>query len=1001
MELIEIFQVLGIEQTKEESIIKDAYRKKLAVTNPEDHPEGFKRLRSAYEQACQYAKSTQEDQEGEEEQRDMTPSGLWVEKAARLYNNIISRQDVEKWRELFEEDVFLSLEDEENCRLKLLRFLMDHFKLPTQVWQLFNEKLSLVKDAAKLRERFPADFIRYVVSKCERGEDVVFEQFQGEEEAPYDLFLQYYDRCWQAIQDEDLDQAAEYIKNADELKIFHPVMEICRANLLVKQGNVQEAVERLEELRQRFPEDAMICYNAAEVMWKHDRKEKAAGIYEQLRAENENHYMSNVRLSEWYYEQGNFKQAKKCAETVLSSGADDVFMELLSKINSEIEKELEKEYECYGTDHWEAGLELGWCYLQDGKVSAGIRIADELENKIPAERETERKGLLTKLLVEEAEYDRAIELSRVWQEALEQRVTGDEDEEEKERDRDRIRQAHLIRMQSYRNLGYCDREKLPLAIKEAESIETGTSKDVGLLLEKAQIYMEMEEYEKSLDLVRRLVEDYQIYAAYATSLEVYRRQWNASGVIQASRQCISFFPGYVRAYEQAAKVYLDLKHTEDLKQLLEEAAKNQVKSVILDAYRYQMDKQDVLPESKVLDEKLDAFRKKYASRVADGDIAAYEEGLQLLTTYLYWFPGTYMLVERGIFHRAAHRYQEAKEDFEKALAENPAQPYALNGLSFVYKYLGNYEKALFCIKKAILYMDKEMSPVIYADMGNLYSLLGDNQKALAAYQKYAQLTEHKSSYQMEKLAQCYARAGGIQKAVEILKKIYDQERDAFILNEKLASLYQAAGLEKDAERILKQWEKALNRKKSWLKFYSKTEPEEKEAQKQTDFYNKRAWQELLFGDRADAMKWFEKYTAAAEKTDKIVGALCDAAFAAILCGDDKRGKKYTEKLQKWLVKEEQSGDKTYYNRQRGHLQIVFLAAYYSKTPETLEDILKKEGETEKCRFCTYHICKEMEAVRILYLLRIGKKEEAMERLRRNLEKQPQDEYMIAIRHMKG
>ena len=41
MELTEIFQILGIEQTKDERALKSAYRERLAVTNPEDDPEGF------------------------------------------------------------------------------------------------------------------------------------------------------------------------------------------------------------------------------------------------------------------------------------------------------------------------------------------------------------------------------------------------------------------------------------------------------------------------------------------------------------------------------------------------------------------------------------------------------------------------------------------------------------------------------------------------------------------------------------------------------------------------------------------------------------------------------------------------------------------------------------------------------------------------------------------------------------------------------------------------
>ena len=60
-----MFQILGIEQTKDERALKNAYRDKLTVTNPEDDPEGFKRLRMAYEEACRYA-GTPDAEENEE-----------------------------------------------------------------------------------------------------------------------------------------------------------------------------------------------------------------------------------------------------------------------------------------------------------------------------------------------------------------------------------------------------------------------------------------------------------------------------------------------------------------------------------------------------------------------------------------------------------------------------------------------------------------------------------------------------------------------------------------------------------------------------------------------------------------------------------------------------------------------------------------------------------------------------------------------------------------------
>ena len=172
MEKTEIFRVLGIEETKDENLIKRAYREKLTVTNPEDNPEGFKRLRSAYEEACNLARQPEEAQETE---IDETPSGLWAQKVAVIYANMEKRRDVSCWEELFEEDVMLDLAEEENCTYKLLRFLMEHFKLPTAVWKLIQEKLHIIENSDSFREYFPADFMNFVINRCRHGEDLEFD----------------------------------------------------------------------------------------------------------------------------------------------------------------------------------------------------------------------------------------------------------------------------------------------------------------------------------------------------------------------------------------------------------------------------------------------------------------------------------------------------------------------------------------------------------------------------------------------------------------------------------------------------------------------------------------------------------------------------------------------------------------------------------------------------------------------------------------------------------
>ena len=57
MNVDEIFGILGIEETRDEDEIRAAYRKLLLAANPEDDAEGFKRLRRAYEEAVEYART--------------------------------------------------------------------------------------------------------------------------------------------------------------------------------------------------------------------------------------------------------------------------------------------------------------------------------------------------------------------------------------------------------------------------------------------------------------------------------------------------------------------------------------------------------------------------------------------------------------------------------------------------------------------------------------------------------------------------------------------------------------------------------------------------------------------------------------------------------------------------------------------------------------------------------------------------------------------------------
>ena len=987
MELIEVFQILGIEQTKDERALKNAYREKLAVTNPEDDPEGFKRLRTAYEEACRYARTPDEEENEETEQtlEDDTPAGQWVRGVRKIYENITDRCDEEKWKELFEADAFLSLEEEENCTTYLLRFLMEHFKLPTNVWKLLNEKIHIVQNAGALRERFPAQFVNYMVHKCESGEEVDFSQFVGTEDADYDQFLQYYDRAYQALQEKKLQEAEQMIGCGDALGITHPVMEICRASLYEGKGQTEKAIALLKELSAKYPEDDLIAYNTAEMFWRNENHPEAAAIYERLREKLPKHYMANLRLTDWYYEQRKYKEAKKCAEEILSVGGDDAFLETLQKINTELEREMQREYAESGDPG--LGLDLGWCYLQDGRTDLGIRTVKPLEEKVPVDRREEYLGLMTKLLAEAAEYEKTIVLAAKWEESLEKKILRDTDPEEEEKDRDRIRQSHMIRMQCCRAYGYIQPEKFAEAITEAEKSETGTPKDIGMLIEKAQIYVEMEEYERCGEISRRLIEDYQVYAAYANELEAAKRQWNAAGVIQNGRACLNYFPNYVKAYEMMAKVYMDLAHPDELKALLQQAKDNNVKSVILDAYEWQLSHEKFPDET--LNERIQKFRTDYLQKVEDGKLTFYEAGLPVITEYLYSNPCEYLLVERAIFHKAAGHLEEAKADYEKALAEEPANPYAWNGLASIHQYLGEYEEAMVCLRKAMLYIttdeDGNIPPGMLAEQAEAYMRLGNYPEAEKMYEEFLMATGRdgeRNTRRMRDYAKCLYYNGKKEKAMHLLDRAFANVLDA--TSEK-ADLCMNNGEDKFARELLEAWPEQMKL----------TNQNTQSAQEEYQY--SMAWYELLYGSAGKAIECFEK--SVLHRVDEIGtrGMLGDLVFACILGNNEYKGKLYADHLKYWLDRDKKYGTDCYKDMPKLEQVYRYLAAYYKASQEELDAILTLGENSRYCRFCSCEICKELEEIQLLNLLRKGQKQEVQERITEAFQERP-SEYVRAIKH---
>ena len=128
MQKNEIWEILGIAPTDDVELIKEAYRSKLLNTNPEDDQEGFMRLKEAFDEAVRSVN------EGEEEEQEQ-PYAEIIEKVDSIYQDIDKRVDIQNWNELFSDEIFSELDQQDDIRNAFLGYVMDHCLFPSNIFK--------------------------------------------------------------------------------------------------------------------------------------------------------------------------------------------------------------------------------------------------------------------------------------------------------------------------------------------------------------------------------------------------------------------------------------------------------------------------------------------------------------------------------------------------------------------------------------------------------------------------------------------------------------------------------------------------------------------------------------------------------------------------------------------------------------------------------------------------------------------------------------------------
>lgn len=177
----EVWQILEIPADSGEDAVRKAYRKKVVLVNPEDDLEGFMQLREAYETALRLIREPSDPGnsmgEAEDAPVETSPIQAKIQEAIRMYDDLFTRRDLEKWEKWFSDPICTDLDTIVEIREQFLVMTMERFFLPHAVWELADRTFDITREMENLAEKFPQDYLTFLQNQMQDPDDFNWNAF--------------------------------------------------------------------------------------------------------------------------------------------------------------------------------------------------------------------------------------------------------------------------------------------------------------------------------------------------------------------------------------------------------------------------------------------------------------------------------------------------------------------------------------------------------------------------------------------------------------------------------------------------------------------------------------------------------------------------------------------------------------------------------------------------------------------------------------------------------
>lgn len=581
-----VFRVLDIEETKNEQEIKDAYRRKLRVTNPEDDPEGFKRLREAYETAVAWARQPEEETEKEKTEID-----LWIDRVDEVYQDIVRRCQPEEWKEVLSDPLCEDLDTSLEAREALLVYVMKYIYFPHKILKLLDDTFQIEEDRESLSSQFPQDFLNYIIYYINNDDSFNFDLFivRDRHEADPDAYILNYFDIKRQIDQGNLEGQEKHIDDLSAFGVYHPYEDVERLRLMYldagkgtqeasasSDGNVMEKIGRLvQNLRRQSEDDCYILMHCGEAYWVMGEKTEAYEIWKKLLERYPDHYAAKTGIVRCLMDRREYEKAKEIMLDLLDvESHDELILGLIKEANDALIEKYEKAISSDdGSEETQIKnkVELGWCLFQNERTEEALEL---LESFVPnSEEYYSYENLYGRALYRAEKYEQALPHLKKWLELI-QATEDDGTAESRRRISREFRACHIL-SGCLHELN--DQEQAVFYVDKAIERAVSPSDKVNCTQYKAYLLFCNKKYEACIDICDEILNQENRYLpAVLQRQEAAYKLHRGQQVVDDYYRAISIYPGYYKPYMLAAEVFFYSGQYEDANNVLERARENQV-----------------------------------------------------------------------------------------------------------------------------------------------------------------------------------------------------------------------------------------------------------------------------------------------------------------------------------------------------------------------------------------------------------------------------------------